>query len=141
MELRAARKMSGKTQVQVAKEVGIAEVVYQRYEYSKSIPSVRTAIRIARALGSTVEALFGAAPPVNTKKARWRSGENLYKQTITREFSMGQEKHAAERRAGEGGEKMKRHDGKISNWAWNTWGIMLAGVILNIIGIAGILTR
>ena len=123
MELRAARKMSGKTQVQVAKEVGIAEVVYQRYEYSKSIPSVRTAIRIARALGSTVEALFGAAPPVNTKKARWRSGENL------------------ERRAGEGGEKMKRHDGKISNWAWNTWGIMLAGVILNIIGIAGILTR
>ncbi len=55
---------------------------------------------------------------------------------------MGQEKHAAERRAGEGGEKMKRHDGKIPDWAWNiTWGIMLAGVILNIIGIARILTR
>ena len=30
----AARQKSGKTQVQVAKEIGIAEVVYQRYEYA-----------------------------------------------------------------------------------------------------------
>ena len=32
--------------------------------------------------------------------------------------------------------------GGIPNWAWCiTWGIMLAGVILNIIGIVGLLTR
>lgn len=63
MELQAAREQSGKTQAQVAKEAGITEVAYQRYEYDKREPGVRTAIRIARALDSTVEALFGAATP------------------------------------------------------------------------------
>ena len=50
MELRAARIQSGKTQAQVAKEAKVG-------------PGVRTAIRIARALGRTVEELFGAATP------------------------------------------------------------------------------
>ena len=63
MELRAAREKSGKTQVQVAKETGIAERQYQDYEYAKREPGVRTAIRIARAVGSSVEELFGAATP------------------------------------------------------------------------------
>ena len=66
MELQAAREQSGKTQAQVAKEAGISEVAYQRYEYDKREPSVRTAIRIARALGSSVEALFGAETPNST---------------------------------------------------------------------------
>lgn len=36
----------------------------------------------------------------------------------------------------------KKGNGGISDWAWYiTWGIMLAGVILNIIGIVGILIR
>lgn len=61
MELRAAREQSGKTQTQVASESGISESQYQNIEYDKSEPGVRTAIRIAKALGSTVEALFGAA--------------------------------------------------------------------------------
>ena len=59
MELRAARERSGKTQKQVAEEVGIPEQVYQRYEYDRNEPRVRTAIRIARALESSVEELFG----------------------------------------------------------------------------------
>ena len=63
MELRAAREQSGKTQAQVAKEAGITEVAYQRYEYDKVEPGVRTAIRIAQALNSTVEELFGAPVP------------------------------------------------------------------------------
>ena len=63
MTLRAAREQSGKTQAQVAKETGISELAYQRYEYGKRTPCATTAIRIARALGSTVEALFGAATP------------------------------------------------------------------------------
>lgn len=63
MELRAAREQSGKTQAQVAKEIGVSELSYQRYEYDKREPGVRTAIRIARALDSTVEDLFGAATP------------------------------------------------------------------------------
>ena len=63
MKLRAAREQSGKTQAQVAKETGISEAQYQNIEYDKSEPRVRTAIRIALALNSTVEALFGAATP------------------------------------------------------------------------------
>ncbi|MCL2081857.1 MAG: helix-turn-helix domain-containing protein [Oscillospiraceae bacterium] len=59
MRLRAAREASGKTQKQVAKEAGIAEQQYQQYEYSKRVPSAITATRIAKALGTTVEALYG----------------------------------------------------------------------------------
>lgn len=58
MELRAARGKSGKTQAQVAKEVGISEVSYQRIEYGTQTPSLANAIRIARTLNSTVEELF-----------------------------------------------------------------------------------
>lgn len=58
MQLRAARERSGKTQAQVAREANIAERLYQDYEYGKREPGVRTAIRIARALGTTVEDLF-----------------------------------------------------------------------------------
>lgn len=63
MELRAARESSGKTQAQVAKEAQIAERLYQDYEYNKREPGVRTAIRIARVLNSTVEDIFGVAAP------------------------------------------------------------------------------
>ena len=58
MKLKAAREQSGKTQAQVAKEVGIKEQSYQKYEYDKSTPNVRTAIRIARAVGSSVVVIF-----------------------------------------------------------------------------------
>lgn len=47
----AARKHSGKTQAQVAKEIGFAEVAYQRYEYGMREPKVTTAIKVANALG------------------------------------------------------------------------------------------
>jgi len=59
MKLRAAREQSGKTQAQVAKEASVAERQYQDYEYDKCEPGVRTAIRIARAVGSTTETLWG----------------------------------------------------------------------------------
>lgn len=81
MELRAAREASRKTQAQVAKEADIAERMYQDYEYDKREPGVRTAIRIAQTLGSTVEALFGAATPDTTK----RPGGNPAKHTATTE--------------------------------------------------------
>ena len=58
----AAREASGKTQVQVAKEAGITDVTYQRYEYGKRKPIADAAIRIAKAVGSTVEALWGGNP-------------------------------------------------------------------------------
>ncbi len=70
MKLRATREQSGKTQAQVAKEAKVAERLYQDYEYDKREPGVRTAIRIARALNSTVEDLFG------TKVAQCRAGSS-----------------------------------------------------------------
>ena len=51
--LKESRKKVDKTQLQVAREVGICERVYQKYENSESLPSVTTAIKIANALGIT----------------------------------------------------------------------------------------
>ena len=51
----------GMTQKELADHVGIAEVSYQRIEYGQR-PSLRTAIRIARALDTTVETLWGGNP-------------------------------------------------------------------------------
>jgi DNA-binding XRE family transcriptional regulator len=61
-KLKAARKQSGKTQKQVAKEIGIAEIAYRTYESGRRIPSVSTAIKIAKTLDSTVEELWGGNP-------------------------------------------------------------------------------
>lgn len=55
----AARRQSGKTQKQVAAEVGIAEVAYQNYERGTRTPSAPTGNSIARVLGTTSEVLFG----------------------------------------------------------------------------------
>ena len=53
VRLQAAREKSGKTQAQIAREAGVSEVTYQRYEYGIREPGVRTAIRIADALDVT----------------------------------------------------------------------------------------
>lgn len=64
MRLRATRERSGKTQAQVAEEIGVSMQMYQRYEYGRCDPGVRTAIRIADALGVIdLRELFGAATP------------------------------------------------------------------------------
>ena len=55
----AARKKSGKTQAQVAKETNIAIIAYQSYERGRRTPIVTTANRIARLLGTTSEKLWG----------------------------------------------------------------------------------
>lgn len=59
MALKAAREKSGKTQAQVAKEAKVSERSYLYYEKGTKEPRARTAIRIARAVGSTVEEIFG----------------------------------------------------------------------------------
>lgn len=60
--LRAAREQAGKTQAQVAKEVGVAERTYQYYESAQKEPVARTAILVAKVLNSTVEKLWGGNP-------------------------------------------------------------------------------
>ena len=51
MKLQAAREKSGKTKAQIAREVGVTVRAYQYYETNEKDPGVRTAIRIADALG------------------------------------------------------------------------------------------
>ncbi len=57
-KLRDARNASGKTQAQIAREVGVTARAYQYYESGERIPGVNTALSIARALGCSVEDLF-----------------------------------------------------------------------------------
>ena len=56
--LQAIRENNGLTQKEVAKKVGVSERMYQKYEYGTT-PNAETAIRIAKALNSTVEELWG----------------------------------------------------------------------------------
>ena len=60
--LKAARERIGKTQEQVASEASVAVRLYQYYEAGQKTPSVTTALRIARSLGTKAEALFGESP-------------------------------------------------------------------------------
>ena len=59
----AARKQSSMTRAKVAKEVGVSDRMYQDYELADSEPRARTAIKIARTLGTTVEKLWGENIP------------------------------------------------------------------------------
>ena len=56
--LSSRRKELKLTQVQIANAIGVSESHYQSYEYGAHIPSVYVALRIARALDTTVEELF-----------------------------------------------------------------------------------
>lgn len=56
--LKAIREKNNMTQGQIAKEAQISLAQYQNIEYGTSRPRVDTAIRIADALGTTVEEIF-----------------------------------------------------------------------------------
>ena len=59
-DIRISRKM---TQAAIAKACGVNTLSYQRYESEERIPNVRTAIRIADALGiSDIRSLWGGNP-------------------------------------------------------------------------------
>lgn len=57
--LKAAREQSGKTQLQVANEVSINVRLYQKHENGEVIPNAKIGNRIAKALGTTSEKLWG----------------------------------------------------------------------------------
>ena len=56
--IRKARAAANLTQVAVAAAVGISERHFKGIEYYDTAPSVWLAQRIARALGSTIDALW-----------------------------------------------------------------------------------
>ena len=57
-KLKKRREALGLTQRQVAEKIGIAESAYQRYERGVVEPSVSAAIKLAKALNTTVEYLY-----------------------------------------------------------------------------------
>ena len=57
--LKQARAKVGLTQVQVAAAAGISTRYYQNLEAGESAPTVAIALKIAKALGTTVEQIFG----------------------------------------------------------------------------------
>lgn len=54
-EIRKAKRM---TQVQLAEAAGVAETQLQAYERNRRLPGIEIAIRIAKALNTTVEDVF-----------------------------------------------------------------------------------
>ncbi|WP_300344457.1 helix-turn-helix transcriptional regulator [Nesterenkonia sp.] len=58
--VRALRKAQKLTQAELAQEVGVSRQTVVALERGDYAPSVFLALRIARALGSTVEDLFGS---------------------------------------------------------------------------------
>ena len=58
-KIQGLRRAECLTQKELAQIVGVTEVCYQMYEYGKRDPDVRTAIRIADALHTTVKELWG----------------------------------------------------------------------------------
>lgn len=59
MTLRDLRIALGYTQREVADEIGIAQQAYQRYERGTVIPNAVLAVKIAKALKTTVEEIYG----------------------------------------------------------------------------------
>lgn len=57
--LREFRKNQGMTQMQIADVLGCEQGLVSQYERGVHTPSLHNALRLARALGTTVEALFG----------------------------------------------------------------------------------
>lgn len=57
--LKAERDKAQLTQKEIAIKVGISERQYQYYERGARIPNAITAIKIAKALNTTVEMLYG----------------------------------------------------------------------------------
>lgn len=56
--IKSKRQELNITQEQLAMEIGQLKQALQRYEYGRQVPSVEIALRIARALNTTVEELF-----------------------------------------------------------------------------------
>lgn len=58
-KLKQYRLKCGLTQVEMAKKANITEISYQRIEYGKQTPSLKTAILISKTLNVDVIELFG----------------------------------------------------------------------------------
>ncbi len=58
LQLKQARETAQLTQKEVAQIIGISERQYQYYERGERVPNAVTAVKIAKALKTTVETLY-----------------------------------------------------------------------------------
>jgi len=58
-KLRSARKRSGLTQAQLAEQAGVNRTTLSTWENDANPPQAAEAVRLARACGTTVEAIWG----------------------------------------------------------------------------------
>ena len=68
LALKTMREMSGKTQKEIADGVNLNLRLYQKYESGTGAKTIQTAIRIAQALNTTVENLWGGNPDEGVSK-------------------------------------------------------------------------
>jgi DNA-binding XRE family transcriptional regulator len=59
--MRLAREQAGMTQAELAVVLGIKQPNIARWETGERLPRVDTAVRLAKALGTTVEAIWTEA--------------------------------------------------------------------------------
>ena len=59
VRLRALRKETGETQVQVAEATGIVEQQYQKYERGTTLPNLETIWKLADHFGVSIDYLVG----------------------------------------------------------------------------------
>lgn len=62
MKIEEKRQLKGLNRYELANLVGISFMSYYRYEKGYRVPDARTAIRIAKALDTTVEELWDGNP-------------------------------------------------------------------------------
>jgi molybdate-binding protein/DNA-binding XRE family transcriptional regulator len=78
-----ARRLRGWSQGELARRVGVSRAGIGAIETGRVVPSVATALRLAAALGSSVEALFGdssprwAGPAAGEGERVWVAGDRL----------------------------------------------------------------
>lgn len=69
VHLRAARLRAGWSVSALAQAVGLSRQAYTAVEAGRAVPATDTALRLAQALDTRVEALFGLAPPADPPTA------------------------------------------------------------------------
>lgn len=67
--LRAAREDAGISQRELAERAGVTRAQVGSIEQGRHVPAVDAALRLARALGTTAEALFGSEPRIEAQLA------------------------------------------------------------------------
>jgi transcriptional regulator with XRE-family HTH domain len=85
--VRAARDRAGLTQAELAQRAGVSRALVAAVEAGRHAPAVDAALRLATALDSTVEALFGPAEP---ERAAPVLGERLADGTRVRAGRVGE---------------------------------------------------